>query len=65
MDRQKLAEQLRSVALLEGEFTLRSGRKSSYYFDKYRFETRPELLDAVAGELVAMLPPCADRLAGD
>ncbi len=64
MDRQKLAEQLRSVALLEGEFTLRSGRKSSYYFDKYRFETCPELLDAVARELMAMLPPCADRLAG-
>jgi orotate phosphoribosyltransferase len=47
-----LAAQIREVAYLEGDFVLRSGRRSSYYLDKYRFETRPELLgplgDAIA-----------------
>ena len=35
---------LREHAYLEGDFVLRSGRRSRYYLDKYRFETRPELL---------------------
>jgi len=59
-----LAERLKDVALLRGEFTLRSGRKSSYYFDKYRFETQPDLLRDIAGELARMLPEGVDRLAG-
>ena len=28
-------------ALLEGDFVLRSGKRSSWYLDKYRFETDP------------------------
>jgi len=40
----ELAERIRSVAYLEGDFTLRSGRKSSFYIDKYLFETQPEIL---------------------
>ena len=64
MDREELGRRLREVALLEGEFTLRSGRKSNYYFDKYRFETNPELLRLVADEMATMLPDDADRLAG-
>ncbi len=59
-----LAQRLKDVALLEGEFTLRSGRTSRYYFDKYRFETDPELLRAVAVELAGMVPEGTDRLAG-
>jgi orotate phosphoribosyltransferase len=39
-----LAQLLVEQALLEGDFLLRSGRRSSYYLDKYRFETQPELL---------------------
>lgn len=39
-----LAEQIAKVALLRGTFTLRSGKVSSYYLDKYLFSTRPELL---------------------
>ena len=31
---------LRDAAYLEGDFVLRSGRRSRYYLDKYRFETR-------------------------
>ena len=37
----ELGTRLREHALLEGDFLLRSGRRSSYYLDKYRFETRP------------------------
>jgi len=36
------------VALLRGSFTLRSGKTSSYYLDKYLFSTRPELLKQLA-----------------
>jgi len=40
----KLAEQIADASLLRGEFTLRSGRTSSYYLDKYKFSTKPEIL---------------------
>jgi len=64
MEKQQLAERLKDVALLTGEFTLRSGRTSNYYFDKYLFETHPGLLRDVARELADMLPEGTDRLAG-
>jgi orotate phosphoribosyltransferase len=48
----ELAAAIRDAALLEGDFLLRSGRRSSYYLDKYRFSTRPDLL-AVLGEAIA------------
>src|SRR5215218_8127918 len=44
MTADELADALREHALLEGDFVLRSGRRSRYYLDKYRFATRPELL---------------------
>ncbi|MDF1870922.1 MAG: orotate phosphoribosyltransferase [Phycisphaerales bacterium] len=40
----KLASQIADASLLRGEFTLRSGRTSSYYLDKYKFSTKPEIL---------------------
>ena len=64
MDKKSLGELLLQVSLLRGDFTLRSGRKSSFYFDKYRFETRPDLLRPVAEHLAAMLPKDVDRVAG-
>ncbi len=54
-------------ALLEGDFVLRSGRRSTWYLDKYRFETEPELLRALGehlAEAVAAYEPEAIRLAG-
>jgi orotate phosphoribosyltransferase len=54
-------------AYLEGDFLLRSGRRSRYYLDKYRFETRPELLEALGVRIasaVAEAEPEATRLAG-
>ncbi len=62
-----LAAELREHALLEGDFVLRSGRRSAYYLDKYRFETRPELLRPIGerlAEAVREHEPDAVRLAG-
>ena len=58
---------LREHALLEGDFLLRSGRRSAHYFDKYRFETRPELLEAIGARIATAIgehEPKAVRLAG-
>ena len=52
MRREELAAAIREHAYLEGDFLLRSGRRSSYYLDKYRFETQPDLL-AVLGDHIA------------
>ena len=63
----ELGTQLREHALLEGDFLLRSGRRSAYYLDKYRFETRPELLGPLGRRLAAAArehEPDAVRLAG-
>jgi orotate phosphoribosyltransferase len=63
----ELLDALREHAYLEGDFLLRSGKRSSYYLDKYRFETRPDLLEAIGGRLaarVAEVEPDAQRLAG-
>jgi orotate phosphoribosyltransferase len=54
-------------AYLEGDFVLRSGRRSRYYLDKYRFETRPDLLRALGERIAAAVSehePDAVRLAG-
>ena len=67
MDDRELLGAIREHAYLEGDFVLRSGRRSTYYLDKYRFETRPELLAALAERLaakVAEVEPEAVRLAG-
>jgi len=59
-------EALVGAAYLEGDFVLRSGKRSRYYLDKYRFETRPDLL-AELGERIAGAvrehDPEAERLA--
>jgi orotate phosphoribosyltransferase len=67
MTREELARALRDTAYLEGDFLLRSGRRSKYYLDKYRFETRPEVLGPLGVALAAAVrehEPEADRLAG-
>jgi orotate phosphoribosyltransferase len=62
-----LGEAIVEHALLEGDFVLRSGKRSQWYLDKYRFETQPELLQALGerlAELARAVEPEADRLAG-
>ncbi len=44
MTREELARQMAAVCVLRGQFTLRSGRTSTYYLDKYLFSTRAEIL---------------------
>jgi orotate phosphoribosyltransferase len=66
MTTDELRDAIREHAYLEGEFILRSGRRSRYYLDKFRFETRPEVLEAIAArlaDLVAEHEPETDRLA--
>ena len=61
-----LAEQLRDAALLEGDFVLRSGKRSAYYLDKYRFSTRPDLLQPLGEAIAAAVrehEPSAVRIA--
>ncbi len=54
-----------SGAVLFGEFTLSSGKESSYYVDKYVFETDPEALEAVASAVTDVLDVLdAHKLAG-
>jgi orotate phosphoribosyltransferase len=48
MTRDQLAKAIADLALLRGTFTLRSGRTSTYYLDKYLFSTRPEVLRELA-----------------
>jgi orotate phosphoribosyltransferase len=67
VEREQLARALREHAYLEGDFVLRSGRRSSYYLDKYRFETQPDVLGALGraiAEAVREIEPSAARLAG-
>jgi orotate phosphoribosyltransferase len=66
MDDAELLHALVEHAYLEGDFVLRSGKRSKYYLDKYRFETRPDVLRAlgvrIAGEIAAHAPD-ATRIA--
>ncbi len=63
----ELARRIREHAYLEGDFLLRSGTRSRYYLDKYRFETRPDLLAALGERLAGWIreaAPEAVRIAG-
>jgi len=67
MTREELGGLLVERALLEGDFVLRSGRRSSWYLDKYRFETEPEILRALGEALAEAARECEPdvlRLAG-
>ncbi len=66
MRREELARRVSERALLHGDFVLRSGKRSTVYLDKYRFETDPALLGPIGAALAELaaqgVPP--DRLAG-
>ena len=50
-----LIERIRAVAVLHGAFTLRSGRTSRYYVDKYLFETQPDILASLGHRFAARI----------
>ena len=64
MTRDELAKRIAEVAVLRGEFTLRSGRKSDYYIDKYLFTTQPDILAELGKMLAERIPSGTTRLAG-
>jgi orotate phosphoribosyltransferase len=64
MKKVELAKKIKTVSYLTGQFRLRSGTTSSFYWDKYRFESDPALLSAIVDELQKLLPPAFDKLAG-
>ena len=59
----ELAREMKAVALLEGDFVLRSGKRSHYYFDKYLFECEPAILRRLGAELARLIPAGTQRLA--
>ena len=64
MTKIELAQQIREASYLTGEFRLRSGNISNFYWDKYRFESNPVLLTAIAKKMAKLLPSSCDGLAG-
>ena len=61
---EKLARDIFDVSHLTGEFTLRSGIQATEYFDKYRFESNPELLRRIAEAMAPLVPDRTEVLAG-
>lgn len=64
LTRKELATQIFQTAYLRGEFKLRSGQISNEYFDKYRFESDPLILDEIARNLAPLVPKGTQLLAG-
>lgn len=67
----ELARRIADQAVLRGHFTLRSGKTSTYYIDKYLLSTDPRTLDDIARALADRVHRFAagagvsvDRLAG-
>lgn len=59
-----LALRIKEAAEIHGDFTLRSGKKSNLYFDKYRFESDPLLLADVAKAMLPLVPAKTEVLCG-
>jgi len=53
MDTSELSRRIKETAYLEGDFVLRSGKRSKYYLDKYLFETQPDILAEFGRRLAA------------
>lgn len=60
----ELARDIDTRCRLHGTFTLRSGQVSDEYFDKYLFESDPELLRRVVEAMVPLVPPDTELLGG-
>ena len=59
-----LAKEINDSSKLTGEFLLRSGKISNTYFDKYKFESNPQLLLKIVKEMAKLLPSDTEVLAG-
>jgi orotate phosphoribosyltransferase len=59
-----IAAAIKETSQLHGTFALRSGKTSATYFDKYRFESDPQLLAQIAAALAAFVPTDTQLLCG-
>jgi orotate phosphoribosyltransferase len=64
MDRHSLARRISLIATVHGQFKLRSGQAATEYFDKYLFESQPDVLREIARQSVSLIPDDTDALAG-
>jgi orotate phosphoribosyltransferase len=64
MTKEQIAKRIYETAHITGTFTLRSGQISNEYFDKYLFESQPELLRQIAGVMLGLIPREIEVLAG-
>lgn len=62
--REQLARRIHAASHLTGRFVLRSGVVSDEYFDKYLFESDPDLLGSIGDALADLVPADVDALAG-
>jgi orotate phosphoribosyltransferase len=60
----KVSQDLLRTCLLRGKFQLRSGQVATEYFDKYRFESDPRILQKVVEAMRPLVPAGAEVLAG-
>lgn len=59
-----LVAAIKEISQLQGTFVLRSGKTSTTYFDKYRFESDPQLLAQIAANLKPLVPEESEVLCG-
>ncbi|MGD8782353.1 MAG: orotate phosphoribosyltransferase [Ignavibacteria bacterium] len=64
MTKQELGKKVYDIAHITGEFLLRSGKISNEYFDKYKFESVPELLDEITTQMKELIPGDTEVLGG-
>jgi len=64
VEREELIKRIKETAYLEGDFVLRSGKRSKYYLDKYLFETCPDILKALGEDFAKHLTDDVTLIAG-
>jgi len=64
MTKEELIKRIKETAYLEGDFILRSGKRSKYYLDKYLFETCPDILKALGEEFAKFVTDDVTLVAG-
>ena len=64
MTKEELIKRIKETAYLEGDFVLRSGKRSKYYLDKYLFETCPDILKALGEEFAKFVTDDVTLIAG-
>jgi orotate phosphoribosyltransferase len=60
----ELIKRVKETAYLEGDFILRSGKRSKYYLDKYLFETCPDILKELGREFAKHVGSDVTLIAG-